>query len=196
MKINLFALTGFGNIALKTLLQNKDVEILKLYTRKENDNFPYYEEKQLDNLARQNNIDVKYITNNDEWVIDENADLNLVVTFHRVFKRVHMNKAKKNINIHPSLLPSYKGPTPTNWMIYNREKECGISAHYITEEVDSGEIIYQERYPQEARDDSSLRKNLALKVGNIVQFIILNFPNYDIIKSTYEESYYPRFNLK
>ncbi|WP_373036543.1 formyltransferase family protein [Sulfurimonas sp.] len=193
MKINLFALTGFGNIALKTLLKYKDINIVTLYTRKETDCFPYYDEEQLDSLAQKNNIDVKYIKNDDDWDIKDSVDLNLIVTFHRVFKKSHLDKGTYNINIHPSLLPSYKGPTPTNWIIHNKEKECGISAHFVSEEVDSGDIIYQESFPLLQQDDASLRKFLALKSENIIHFIILNFPDYNTIESIYEQSSYESF---
>lgn len=193
MEINLFALTGFGNIALKTLLQYKNIDIVTLYTRKETDSFPYYEEEQLDSLAQKNNINVKYIKNDGNWDIDDNVDLNLIVTFHRIFKKSHLDKGTCNINIHPSLLPSYKGPTPTNWIIHNKEKECGISAHFVSEEVDTGDIIYQKSYPVLQKDDASLRKFLALKSENIIHFIILNFPNYNTIETSYEESSYESF---
>lgn len=193
MKINLFALTGFGNIALKTLLQYKNIDIVALYTRKEANNFPHYEEEQLDSLAEQNNISVKYIQRSGDWNIDDNVDLNLIATFHRVFKASHINRGKYNINIHPSLLPSYKGPTPTNWIIHNKEKECGISAHFINEEVDDGDIIYQESYPVIHKDDASLRKFLAYKTDNLIHFIILNFPDYNIINSAYKKSHYESF---
>ena len=59
MKINLFAFTGFGNVALKTLLTFTNVKIIKLYTRKEKGIYPHYEEQQLDNLAEENKYSCK-----------------------------------------------------------------------------------------------------------------------------------------
>lgn len=54
------------------------------------------------------------------------------------------------INIHPSLLPKYggKGMYGMNVhkaVIYNKEKESGITIHYVNEEYDKGEIILQEK---------------------------------------------------
>lgn len=49
------------------------------------------------------------------------------------------------INFHGSLLPKYRGRTPHVWAIINNEKETGISAHFIEEGCDEGDIVYQER---------------------------------------------------
>lgn len=193
MTINLFALTGFGNNALKTLLKYKNVKIKKIYTRKEKGLFPYYEEEHLDSLALKNNLNIKYIENNNLWTIDDHVDINLIVTFHRIFDLNHLASGRFNINIHPSLLPSYKGPTPTNWMIHNKEKECGLSAHFLTTEIDNGDIIYQEAYPILEYEDNNLREFLASKVSSMINYLINSFPNYNIITTPYKESYYPSY---
>ena len=49
------------------------------------------------------------------------------------------------INFHGSLLPKYRGRTPHVWAIINNETETGISAHFIEEGCDEGDIVYQER---------------------------------------------------
>jgi len=193
MRINLFALTGFGNVALKNLLSTDKIEIIKLYTREEKNHFPYYKEEPIYELAKKNNIKVEFIDHKNDWSIDEESDLNLVVTFHRIFKKSHLKTSKVNLNIHPSLLPSYKGPTPTNWIIHNNEDECGITAHYLDEEIDCGMIIYQKSYPQKVKTDKELRKFLSQKVEDVIAFIIANYCNYDIIKNKYIESYYPHY---
>lgn len=51
---------------------------------------------------------------------------------------------KKGIlNIHPSLLPKYRGPAPIQWAILNNEKETGVSLIIITENIDEGKILGQ-----------------------------------------------------
>lgn len=50
-------------------------------------------------------------------------------------------------NIHGSLLPKYRGRTPHVWAIINGEKETGITAHLIDNEVDNGDIIMQLKIP-------------------------------------------------
>ncbi len=192
IKVNLLALTGFGNVALRTLL-TQSTQISEVLTREEEKEFPYYEEEHLYNLAMKNNVPVKFIPSSGDWSIDEEADINLVCTFHRILHEKHMSKAKLNINIHPSLLPSYKGPTPTNWMIHNKEKNCGITAHILTNKVDEGDIIFQKKFPLKFKTDNQLRKFLSTKTAEAVQYIISHFPDYKIMHSEYKESYYSSY---
>lgn len=49
------------------------------------------------------------------------------------------------INFHGSLLPKYRGRTPHIWSIINNEKHTGISAHFITEGCDEGDVIFQKK---------------------------------------------------
>jgi len=194
VKVNLLALTGFGNQALKALLKHKKkVHVLGLYTREENGKFPYYDEEDIKELAGRHNIKTYLIPKKGPWDIGPKADINLIATFHRILNGKHLRRARRNINIHPSLLPSYRGPTPTNWMIHNEEKLCGLTAYLLTDKIDSGDIIYQKAYPLSFADDPALRRYLAKRVGAAVDFLVDNFPDYRKIKSSYKESYYPSF---
>lgn len=51
------------------------------------------------------------------------------------------------LNIHPSLLPKYRGAAPINWAIINGENETGITIMQMKEELDAGDIILQEETP-------------------------------------------------
>lgn len=50
------------------------------------------------------------------------------------------------INVHPSLLPHYRGPVPTAWAIMNAEKYFGITLHYMDKQIDTGDILIQKRF--------------------------------------------------
>lgn len=50
------------------------------------------------------------------------------------------------VNIHPSLLPCYRGRASINWAILNGETELGLTAHYVDEGIDTGDIIDQVSY--------------------------------------------------
>jgi methionyl-tRNA formyltransferase len=54
------------------------------------------------------------------------------------------------INIHPSLLPRYRGASPIPAAILNREKETGISVQRLAAEMDSGDVLVQEAVPLSA----------------------------------------------
>lgn len=56
------------------------------------------------------------------------------------------------INLHPSLLPAYRGRAPVNWAILEGEKLLGLTAHFIDAGMDSGDIIAQVSY-ELARDE-------------------------------------------
>ena len=165
LRLNLLALTGFGNEALKCLSRLPGVRVAALYTRQERGKFPHYEEENILELAGRLGIAAKVVDAKGDWEISDPADINLSVTFHRILRKKHLARGRFNINIHPSLLPSYKGPTPTNWMIANKEKLCGLTAHIMTEGIDEGALIFQKAYPLEAATDPLLRKFLAGKVA-------------------------------
>jgi len=67
----------------------------------------------------------------------------------------------KIINIHPSLLPRYKGLNTHSRAIQNKDKFTGCSVHYVTEQLDSGKIILQKKIKILKKD---IPKSLAEKV--------------------------------
>lgn len=76
---------------------------------------------------------------------------------------------KKIINIHPALLPKYGGKGMYGdhvhkAVIENKEKEHGITIHYVNEEFDKGEIIFQEKF--EISSDENL-DSLKTKIHNL-----------------------------
>jgi methionyl-tRNA formyltransferase len=50
------------------------------------------------------------------------------------------------INLHPSLLPKYRGMSPQHWPIINGDQDTGVSIHFINEGVDTGNLIVQKRF--------------------------------------------------
>ena len=50
------------------------------------------------------------------------------------------------VNLHPSLLPRYRGRAPVNWAIINGEEHLGLTAHFVDAGMDTGDIITQEQY--------------------------------------------------
>jgi len=68
------------------------------------------------------------------------------------------------INLHPSLLPKYRGAAPIPHAILNGDKETGVSIIYLTDEMDAGDIVWQEKVPIEADDTAlSLGEELAAR---------------------------------
>jgi methionyl-tRNA formyltransferase len=73
------------------------------------------------------------------------------------------------INIHPSLLPKYRGPTPVQAAILNRERETGITIQKLAAEMDSGDILIQETVPLNGRETAgTLSETMAAKASELL----------------------------
>lgn len=73
------------------------------------------------------------------------VDLFISISFNQIFtSKILKIPAKGTINVHPSLLPSYRGVSPTFWVLANNEKKNGISIHRIlNREIDKGDLLAQ-----------------------------------------------------
>jgi len=74
------------------------------------------------------------------------------------------NYKKKIINIHPSLLPKFKGLNTFTRMLESREKKGGCTVHYVNEKLDSGKIILQKSFFIKKNDDIYTLKNKTQKL--------------------------------
>jgi len=74
--------------------------------------------------------------------------------------------ARGAINLHGALLPDYRGLLPAFWVLANGESHTGVTVHYMSEEVDRGPIILQERVTVRAEDTvHTLVQRTKLEVG-------------------------------
>lgn len=74
-----------------------------------------------------------------------NADLFVIVAFRMLPEVVWNMPPMGSINLHASLLPNYRGAAPINWAIINGEKETGVTTFFLQHEIDTGNIIFQEK---------------------------------------------------
>ena len=73
-------------------------------------------------------------------------DLICLAGFMKILSKTLINKFKgKIINIHPSLLPKYKGLNTHQRVINNKENYSGCTVHYVNSKLDSGKIILQKK---------------------------------------------------
>lgn len=75
------------------------------------------------------------------------ADLQVVVAFRMLPEVVWNMPPMGTINVHGSLLPQYRGAAPINWAIINGEPETGVTTFKLKHEIDTGDILLQERIP-------------------------------------------------
>ena len=67
--------------------------------------------------------------------------------FNQIFGAALIGRLDPFVNVHPSLLPYYRGPVPAYWCLQNGETQTGFTFHRITPRIDAGEILYQEIVP-------------------------------------------------
>ena len=75
------------------------------------------------------------------------ADVQVVVAFRMLPEVVWNMPPMGTINVHGSLLPQYRGAAPINWAIINGEKETGVTTFKLKHEIDTGDVLLQERIP-------------------------------------------------
>ena len=84
------------------------------------------------------------------------ADCVVLAGFMRILTPQFVDSfAGKLVNIHPSLLPKYKGLNTHQRAIDNGDKEHGVSVHFVTPELDGGPVIIQSRVPVFDEDTAS-----------------------------------------
>jgi UDP-4-amino-4-deoxy-L-arabinose formyltransferase/UDP-glucuronic acid dehydrogenase (UDP-4-keto-hexauronic acid decarboxylating) len=83
-----------------------------------------------------------------EFVRSLQVDVIAVCFYPQILKSAILETPRFGaINCHPSLLPRYRGPQPTFWMLKNGESVAGVTVHRMTEKIDSGQIIAQRELP-------------------------------------------------
>ena len=87
-------------------------------------------------------------------LIHYNVELVVMAGWMKIMSPFFVNKFKnKIINIHPSLLPSFKGANAIEHALTNKSKITGCSVHYVETEVDSGSLIIQAALPILEKDN-------------------------------------------
>ena len=81
------------------------------------------------------------------------ADLQIVVAFRMLPEIVWAMPRLGTFNLHASLLPQYRGAAPINWAVMNGEKETGATTFMLQHEIDTGNIILQERISIDPSED-------------------------------------------
>ena len=86
---------------------------------------------------------------------------------------------KKIINIHPSLLPKFKGLNTFSRILKNKEKKTGCTVHFVNEKLDSGNIILQKSFYINSKDGEEIlkQKTQRLEYRTFPEAIIKIFRN-------------------
>ncbi len=69
------------------------------------------------------------------------------------------------LNLHPSLLPKYRGAAPIQWSLINGDAVTGVCTMYLSEGWDDGDVIYRREIPIDARDDGGTLSERLSRIG-------------------------------
>ena len=148
-----FSKTKTSPILIKLIISNnKKAKGLKYSTQ-------YNIEKKIANFN--NNFSENKILN---YINKKNIKFICLAGFMKVLSKNFIKKfIGKIINIHPSLLPKYKGLNTHKRALKNKENFAGCTVHYVTNKLDSGKIILQKKVKIKKKDTVNSLKKKVLK---------------------------------
>lgn len=130
------------------------------------------------------------------FLVKNNIDLMLVGTWReKITREIFETPRLASVNVHPSLLPKYRGPNPYLQTIKNRERFSGFTFHLIDEKFDSGAILYQKRVEiQPYYTSKELREKTVFEVRQSLPEFLVALDKGEIIpleQSDAQATYYP-----
>ena len=148
-----FSKTKISPILIKLIISNNKIaKGLKYSTQ-------YNIKKKIVNFN--NNFSENKILN---YINKKNIKFICLAGFMKILSKNFIRKFKgKIVNIHPSLLPKYKGLNTHKRALKNKEKFSGCTVHYVTIKVDSGKIILQKKVKIKKKDTVNSLKKKVLK---------------------------------
>lgn len=112
-------------------------------------------------------------------------DLCLSISYNQILRRQILDTARFGfVNFHAGKLPYYRGRNVINWALINGEPEIGLTAHFIDEGIDTGDVILQKMLPIHWTDT----------YGDVLDRIVDEFP--DFVLETVEHVASGDINLK
>ena len=121
-------------------------------------------------------LDVSFV----EKIHSLEPDLSIVMSYGKILKKDLIDIPKHGtINIHPSLLPKYRGPSPVQATILNQDNETGFTVIQMDEGVDTGDILYiSKKYDLGlAETYLELLRFLFNESSKIINNLLLSFEN-------------------
>lgn len=120
------------------------------------------------------------VKNNPEFIAGlqkMGADIFVVVAYGKILPLEIINLPKhKTINVHFSMLPKYRGPSPMQAALLNGDSETGISIFILDENVDSGPLLFQEPVVIDSGDNLfTLSDKLARKSAQVINSVVADY---------------------
>jgi methionyl-tRNA formyltransferase len=104
-------------------------------------------------------------------------DLAVVVAYGQILPPAILDLPRHGcLNIHPSLLPKYRGPAPIQWAIAHADPETGVTLMRIDAGLDTGDIVAQRRTPIRPEDDSATLHDRLAQIS--ADLLVQTIPDY------------------
>ena len=111
-----------------------------------------------------------------ESIKEYGADVFVVASYGRIIPKHILDIFTIGFNIHPSLLPKFRGPAPIQWAILNGDKKTGVTICKVTENIDGGDIIVQKEIEIDQNDTyESLSDKLSQMGSDMILELLDNF---------------------
>lgn len=95
-----------------------------------------------------------------------NADIFVVVVYGKIIPKTVLDIPKFGcINVHPSLLPQYRGPSPFRYAILEGKKETGVSIMLLDEGMDTGPVLATQKFPINERETGESIQSKIVLIG-------------------------------
>ncbi len=130
------------------------------------------------NVYQPNKLDEEFC----EIIKEIKPDLLVCIAFGKIFRKSFLDLFPLGgINLHPSLLPIYRGPSPLSEAIKNGDSTTGISVQRLALKMDSGNILHQEELILDGRETTeSLTKNVAEVGAPLVLKVVKNIDSNNL----------------
>ena len=93
-------------------------------------------------------------------------DLLVTAAYGKILRKKILNIPKYGcINLHPSLLPKYRGPSPINWALFRGDSVTGTSVFFMNKKMDAGDIILQSKLSIQPNDNYGTLSNKLSEKG-------------------------------
>lgn len=134
------------------------------------------------------------ISNNDEFkneIRELAPDLVCVVSYGVILPKSFLKIPPLGcINVHPSMLPKYRGPAPIQWAILNGDEKTGVSIMYLDAGMDSGDIIIQEEVEiGEDETTGELWNRLSGIGARLLKDVVTDISNGKIVRTPQPEEF-------
>lgn len=169
----------FSIIPFQTLLQSQHEVCALAFDDDLNSDFNTIKSESIQSFALKNSIPFIKLNSQDSdaesQMREYQPDIILVSCYARLLPQSILSLARKvSINIHPSLLPAYRGPNPLFWQFRDGVENFGVTLHRMTADFDAGNIISQKTVKLD--DGVSINEgiNILANVASDLMLVTLN----------------------